>query len=391
MNTFGGGIKGKKLGNTKERLSELSKNTLIITVEESKILNKGIFWDLMKGNMRMKIQNMIYALRNDELVYISEVESGLKCGCICPACGEVLIARKGSKMSHHFAHKSTIECEYGYQTSLHLAAKKIISENPQITVPALYLTFPGTGRKELIENEQTLVVSNIILEKKIDNIIPDILLVTDIGEIIVEIFVTHEIDDEKKKKIKKLNIPTIEIDLSKFDRNITDEDLKQALLSQNKNKSWVYNGKREKTYKRFIEVSECKDVKVRNYALHVDNCPIKKRVWRGKPYANLDHDCWGCDYLIDYKELRINDVKQDRKMLCSGKLRIGSLEDFDIPLEIRLQDYDEKREEEIYDLISQGICPQCGYDLKIRQSKYGEFFGCSNYPHCLFTFNYDEN
>lgn len=95
----------------------------------------------------MKTLNLTYALKDNSLVHISEVESGLQCGCKCPACGETLIARKGDKVIHHFAHKSTVECEFGYQTSLHLAAKKVISENGIIQVPALYLTFPETGKK----------------------------------------------------------------------------------------------------------------------------------------------------------------------------------------------------------------------------------------------------
>ncbi|MFQ7633777.1 MAG: topoisomerase DNA-binding C4 zinc finger domain-containing protein [Sellimonas intestinalis] len=37
------------------------------------------------------------------------------------------------------------------------------------------------------------------------------------------------------------------------------------------------------------------------------------------------------------------------------------------------------------------MCPQCGSYLVIRNGKYGEFFECSNFPHCRFTFNYDEN
>lgn len=338
----------------------------------------------------MKSQNMIYALKDGKTVHISCVESGLKCECICPACGESLIARKGTKVIHHFAHKSTIECEYGYQTSLHLVAKEIIAMNKQINIPALYLTFPGTGRKMLLEEEKTVNVSRVILEKKINDIIPDILLITDIGEIIVEIFVTHEIDDEKKKKIKRLDIPTIEIDLSKFDRNITKGDLYQVLSVQNENKKWIYNGKREQTYKRFVNVSECKDIIVRNYASHVDNCPIRMRMWKGKPYANFSYDCNECDFLIDYKSSRDNEVER-RRILCSGKMRIGCLKDFDIPLERRIQDYDMKKEEEKYELISQGTCPQCGYPLNIKQGKYGEFFGCSNYPHCRFTFSYDED
>lgn len=337
----------------------------------------------------MKNQNMIYAIKNGETVHISEVESGLKCGCICPACGEILIARKGEKVIHHFAHKSTEECEYGYQTSLHLAAKEIIAKNKQISVPALYLTFAGNGRELLIEDEKVINVFDVILEKKISDIIPDILLVTDIGQLIVEIYVTHEIDNEKKRKIKRLDIPTIEIDLSKFDRNITKEALCKELLFQNDNKSWIYNGKREITYKKFLEVSDWKPIVVRGYASYVDYCPIKRRVWKGKPYANFLDDCYGCDYFVGYKRARDKEGEKD-SVLCSGKMRVGSLEDFDVPLENRLQEYNMKREEEKYELIARGICPQCGYHLKIRQGKYGEFFGCSNYPHCQFTFSYDE-
>lgn len=31
------------------------------------------------------------------------------------------------------------------------------------------------------------------------------------------------------------------------------------------------------------------------------------------------------------------------------------------------------------------ICPRCGYNLVLRNGKYGNFFGCSNYPKCRFT------
>lgn len=31
------------------------------------------------------------------------------------------------------------------------------------------------------------------------------------------------------------------------------------------------------------------------------------------------------------------------------------------------------------------ICPKCGGNLIKRHGKYGEFFGCSNYPKCRFT------
>ncbi len=35
--------------------------------------------------------------------------------------------------------------------------------------------------------------------------------------------------------------------------------------------------------------------------------------------------------------------------------------------------------------INSGICPKCGGRLIKRRSKYGTFYGCSNYPKCKFT------
>lgn len=32
-------------------------------------------------------------------------------------------------------------------------------------------------------------------------------------------------------------------------------------------------------------------------------------------------------------------------------------------------------------------CPICGGVLKLRSGKYGEFFGCTNYPKCIYTIN----
>lgn len=32
-----------------------------------------------------------------------------------------------------------------------------------------------------------------------------------------------------------------------------------------------------------------------------------------------------------------------------------------------------------------GICPRCGGSLQLRSGKYGNFYGCRNYPKCKFT------
>lgn len=35
--------------------------------------------------------------------------------------------------------------------------------------------------------------------------------------------------------------------------------------------------------------------------------------------------------------------------------------------------------------VSSGHCPKCGGVLVLRHGKYGNFYGCSNYPKCKFT------
>lgn len=79
--------------------------------------------------MATKHLNLIYALKDGLTTHISEVERGLKCGCTCPACGEKLIAKKGQYVTHHFAHQASKDCEYGYESSLHFAAKEILSQS----------------------------------------------------------------------------------------------------------------------------------------------------------------------------------------------------------------------------------------------------------------------
>lgn len=37
--------------------------------------------------------------------------------------------------------------------------------------------------------------------------------------------------------------------------------------------------------------------------------------------------------------------------------------------------------------IQSGICPMCGGTLVLRNGRYGNFYGCSNYPRCHFTTN----
>jgi competence CoiA-like predicted nuclease len=145
--------------------------------------------------MSTKQLNMIFALNNNELVHVSEVPSGLECECFCPACNAKLVAKKGEKTIHHFAHYKSEECKYGYETSLHLAAKQMIAEARKFTIPAVYLNFPSSGKKRLLISEaKEIEISEASLEQREGNIIPDIVILSNNKKIFIEIYVTHAMD-----------------------------------------------------------------------------------------------------------------------------------------------------------------------------------------------------
>lgn len=281
--------------------------------------------------MAQKQLNLTVALKDGVVTSVDDVESGLKCGCVCPACGEKLIAKKGAKRMHHFAHFSGHTCEYGYESSLHLAAKEILSKARKITIPSVYVVFPESGkRNELVCNAKEIEIEKVELEKRLGDIIPDVVVYAGGKQLFVEIYVTHRIDNEKLQKLEKVDVSTIEIDLSAKDSVVSMDELTDLLLSDNDKKTWKYNAYANKWLHRFYQIADRRETIARGYAVHVDNCPIKMRVWNGKPYANFIDDCIYCKYCIY--------VAKNGALLCSGRQRIATVADFKIPAEERMKE-----------------------------------------------------
>ena len=310
---------------------------------------------------------LIYALKDGDIVSIDEVQSGKDCGCVCPACGDELIARKGEKRMHHFAHRSNEDCEYGYESSLHLAAKDILSRSEKMVIPPIYVEFPQSGKsKELLYLKKEIPVDRVELEKRFDTIIPDIVVYSGDKYFFIEIYVTHPIDDEKLKKLKEKNISTIEIDLSKIKRDISVEELSDILLKSSDRKSWKYNAVSDKWYRHF-EKDASDELPLKRHGgetYYVDRCPLQDLNWTN--YANVRDDCMRCVYCISYS--------RGKNLLCSGRKRISTIADFSIPKEERVS-------------ISNSLpllarkCPYCNVQLVSKKIGDDKGWGC---PHCSF-------
>ncbi len=68
----------------------------------------------------------------------------------------------------------------------------------------------------------------------------------------IEIWVTHRVDAEKRRKIESLGIATVEFDFSQMDRVVTKDDLRAALVRGNRLPgrgwgAWVFHRDQAKT------------------------------------------------------------------------------------------------------------------------------------------------
>ena len=268
--------------------------------------------------MALLSRKMEYALRDGNPVHISEVERGLACGCVCPACGEPLIAKKGTKIMHHFSHVSGSECEHGYETSLHIAAKTILAKAQRIVLPTVYAEFETPTSyctRHITDGPVELHIDRVELEKRVYSIVPDIIVYSKNRPLLVEIFVTHKVDDDKISKIKQLGLSAIEIDLHRIDSS--SESIEVLLVDNVNHKRWLNNEYANRHKRRLLTVAEKKPIirrKLKGGSVwHVENCPKRVRVWHGIPYANYINDCRDCE----------DNIGEDgRCILCIGKCRL---------------------------------------------------------------------
>lgn len=192
---------------------------------------------------------LVYGLKNDRVVHVSEVESGLNCDCVCPHCKTSLVAKKGDKKQHHFAHYDGENCSGASESALHKLAKQVIFDTKKLTVPLLLLPSSDSlannlDLKDLTFSSQLLSFDIVELEVDSGNYRPDVLAAVN-GELLeIEILVTHEVDATKALLAREAAKKMIEIDLSELAYDTDIETLRNEVLYQAKRR-WISNSEIE--------------------------------------------------------------------------------------------------------------------------------------------------
>lgn len=80
--------------------------------------------------------------KSGELVDVASVARGRECGCICPSCKTILVARQGKQKEWHFAHHSrnnkpntSKKCEYSFLVSVRLMIRQLVTKGLKLRTP----------------------------------------------------------------------------------------------------------------------------------------------------------------------------------------------------------------------------------------------------------------
>lgn len=174
------------------------------------------------------------------LMHISDVESGIRCACVCMGCSKPLVAKKGKLIEHHFAHKASVDserCNRPGETALHLLAKEAIFRNQKLLVPSLSITEEGCTCTAF--EEQVVEFDRVELEVVAGDMVPDVVGFRDGHSINIEVAVTHFCDEIKTGKIVNSGTSALEIDLSDC-REVPLSDLDELVIYRAQRR-WLNN------------------------------------------------------------------------------------------------------------------------------------------------------
>lgn len=140
------------------------------------------------------------------------------------------------------------------ESLLHHVIKSILLQANSISTPAYtqplhrYMADGDTVSHEVVLALGDLNLSNLSSESQLAGIVADVYCRADAArhdpfDLIIEVAVTHRVDEDKSKKIKAMDIACLEIDVRGFRQSgrITVAELAHEVLRNPQNKRWIHH------------------------------------------------------------------------------------------------------------------------------------------------------
>jgi hypothetical protein len=184
----------------------------------------------MFSGEQTKMSAKIFIAKEDQSespIHIHDVSKNDNKQFVCFECGATLIPVKSEarKKDWHFRHFLQANCSGARDSALHSYAIQILLESSLIVLPKI----------------GNLVYHNPRKEVTILNLRSDVAIKDDKGDIQIEIFVTHDLDEAKIATYRSNRVRCLKIDLSDKRLLRTDPDkIRAAVIEQINNKTIIY-------------------------------------------------------------------------------------------------------------------------------------------------------
>ena len=228
-----------------------------------------------------------FGLKEDKLWFVTEVANGNSCGCVCPKCKHPLQARNnpGNYKRPYFAHVARSDCVYNGMTDVHRMAQQVLLDEKNVLLPV----FQALPRVDLLDGEwlegeevvlaaKRFEAESSLLEFSENEYIADVVFACAGKELLIEIAVTHFVNDSKRQKVVGANRAMIEIDLSSVEPDLIFDykKFRALVLNPRDRATWINNPKGNFLVAQQLAKLEEKKVKL-NLAIQTEQAERKKR------------------------------------------------------------------------------------------------------------------
>lgn len=254
-----------------------------------------------------------------KLVPILRAKRGLKCKCVCPACGARLSAKRGKIMTHHFAHYRVDECDGAVETALHRFAKAVLHFHRSIKLPPVFAR--GITKPLLLARQHGYQDS--AEEVGLNGFVADVILYNGVEKLVVELKVTHEVDPYKQRIFLRSGVTSLEIDVLAIFEELSQEghasdttELAKRIIDFGGREGgmavhgrWLFHPRQHNA--EYQRRTAARSLKVRHSVwrgyqhFRTIGCPCPKRQrfsssesW-DKGYARTYQECVGCPHLVE--------------------------------------------------------------------------------------------
>ncbi|AME28578.2 competence protein CoiA family protein [Burkholderia sp. PAMC 26561] len=179
-------------------------------------------------------------------MHVSEVDRGRACRCSCAACDRAVVAKKGAHNVFHFAHDVSGSCATAAETALHRAIKQVIADGDVIAVPELVVeataAYNGhTKSSRTVLEERRVSYNSPRLEERIADIVADAVVLVSGRDLIIEVAVTHRVDDDKRAKIARIGLSALELEAWRIPRDVDWPNLRAFVRESFSSRVWLHN------------------------------------------------------------------------------------------------------------------------------------------------------